>query len=66
MKFGEYVTKLSKLLSDNPQAGDFDVVYAKDSEGNRFDEVRYSPSIGCYDYGTFDDEEGCPNAVCLN
>lgn len=70
MTFKEYIEGLQKLLEENPQCGNYLVVYASDDEGNSFHEVSYSPSTGIYngeDYNFNQDcEEDQTNAVCIN
>lgn len=80
MKFKEYVDELNEYLENNPEIGDYEVVYAKDSEGNDFDKVYYGPSKGVYLDNEFvadcgESEEtikewmedlGSEEAVCIN
>ena len=65
MKLSEYIDKLNKILK---LYGDITCVYAKDSEGNGFDEVYYDPSVGEYDDREFTSSDGeTPiNSVCVN
>lgn len=67
MKFKEYVESLNNLLKERPETGEFDVVAAEDGGGNGFNLVHYGPSVGNYDSDKDEfDEEGDPNAVCVN
>lgn len=71
-KLSEYIENLKDILEEY---GDLDVVYAKDEEGNGFNEVCYTPSVGYYEDREFtsidekdeDDEDDIKiNAVCIN
>lgn len=72
MLFREYVKHINKMLEENPESGEYKVVYASDEEGNHYAELCYPPSIGFHEDGEFvvyskpwdsDDEF---NAVCIN
>lgn len=72
MKLKEYINNLTKELEKYP---DLDVVYAIDSEGNRFHKVSFSPSIGHYNKNDFTQIENFEdyqltekdiNAICIN
>lgn len=71
-KLSEYIENLKDILEEY---GDLKVVYAKDEEGNGFNEVCYAPSVGYYSDREFtstderdDDEDEIEliNAVCIN
>jgi hypothetical protein len=81
MKLKEYVDNLVKLLEDNSEYGELDVVYSKDDEGNGYQGVHYTPTIGSHDVdeGEFipfnedPDVDPCDtctkeeiNAICIN
>lgn len=77
MKLKEYVENLNKLLETNPESAEYEVVYARDDEGNGFRGIYFQPSIGnfngdeYYPEESFEDcfEEGenpVVNAVCIN
>lgn len=70
MKFKEYIKQLKEFLQENPEAANLDVIYAKDAEGNGFDNVHYGPTIGNFEDGDFSEEplDNDPsfNAVCIN
>lgn len=81
MKFKEYLENLNKLAEENPETLDMTVVYAKDDEGNGFQEINYAPSIGNFDHeyhGEFSSQENIAeepeeypediemNAICVN
>lgn len=46
MKLKEYIETLQEFVKQNPQALDYKVIYAKDDEGNGYQEIHYSPSVG--------------------
>ncbi len=67
MKLSEFAKNVNGLLKARPESADFDVVFAKDDEGNGFSLVHYSPSIGNYDKEEREfQEEKEVNAVCIN
>lgn len=76
MKLKEYIENLNKLAQENPKALYYDVVTAKDDEGNSYNQVRYAPSIGFFcerdfkqtDWDEDDNEIELEevNAVCVN
>ena len=49
MNLKEYIEQLQEFVKENPQALEFDVWYAKDDEGNGYQEVYFSPSLKVYD-----------------
>jgi len=72
MKFKEYLDQLNQLGADNPQVLELTVVYSKDEEGNGFNELHYTPTVGHFDgeyNGEFTDEleeDQEVNAICVN
>lgn len=67
----EFLSDLQEFVAENPEALEYTVVTSKDDEGNGYNEIYYTPSIGRYEDGDFeqpedDDEDFTPNAVCLN
>lgn len=70
MKFKEFVSNVNAMLKNRPETGEFDVFCSKDDEGNGFNEIEFTPSVGKMDDGYWysDDEEyhDKPNAVCVN
>jgi hypothetical protein len=67
MKLKEYVKNLNDLLEQMPETADFDVVTSRDDEGNGYNIVHYSPSVGSFDPEDKDfTEEKELNAVCVN
>jgi hypothetical protein len=76
MKFGEYVAQLQEFLEKNPDASEYTTVFSRDDEGNGFNVVHYTATVGNFD-GERDGEfisgdrdmeeyEVEPNAVCIN
>jgi hypothetical protein len=75
MKFGEYLDRANKLVAENPDILDMDVVYASDEEGNSFHKAYTGISLGLYksrefiplsQFEEYEIPETIPNAVCLN
>lgn len=67
MKLKHYVEHLNKLLENNPAAGDMLVVYSSDDEGNDYNTVNFTPTVGYYLDREFEGEDGPDdNAVCIN
>lgn len=75
MKLSEYLDRVNKLVAENPEILDMDVVYASDEEGNSFHKAYTGLSIGLYrsrefiSVNQFEEYEitgTTPNAVCLN
>jgi len=71
MNLKTYTENLNKFLTDNPDAADYTVITAADDEGNGYNEIHYSPSLGHFDSGDFevenvDEEQEESNSVCVN
>ena len=67
MKFKDYAKKINKILKDNPKAGEYEVIYGIDDEGNNFRPVVFEPAMGYKDRDGFKNvSENKPNAVCVN
>ena len=67
MTLNQYIKELQELVLQNPEHGDLEVVYSRDDEGNGFNKVHFGPSKGKFDEDDKDfDQEGEPNAVCVN
>lgn len=69
MKMKEFVDNCVQLLKDNPEIADFDVISSINDEGNAFNEVTFTPTIGLFNDGDFDDvveSTSNLNAVCIN
>ena len=74
MKLRQYLDELNELVEENPAALEYEVVYAKDDEGNGFEETHYGPSMGLFEGSEFtpadvlDEEDRVEdaNSVCIN
>ncbi len=82
MTLKEYVEMLYELVQQNEGYGDLEVVYASDDEGNDFNTVHCTPTLGFYNDREFrtdkyeydewgDEDPGIDsefkiNAVCIN
>ncbi len=74
MKLKEYIEKINKLAEMRPETLEYDVITAKDDEGNGFNIVHNTLTIGHFDgerdgdfiYDEGDGYEEPDNAVCLN
>jgi len=67
VKLREFAENINKLLKERPETAEFDVVSSRDDEGNGFNLVHYSPTVGSYDgeEREFQQEKEL-NAVCIN
>lgn len=75
MKLKEYLENLQKLVQENPEVLDYKVIYAIDDEGNRYQEVEFTPIIGIFEDREFifkdhieewEREESEINSICIN
>lgn len=78
MKFREYLENLQELTKENPEILDMEVIAAIDDEGNGYNEVYYTPTLGIFIDGEFipeNDEKYLEeneytkkdfNAICIN
>jgi hypothetical protein len=77
MTLGDYILSLQELVLLRPEANDFEVIFASDDEGNAYQAVTCTPTIGhCSDEyfkeftAEVDFEEADewinPNCVCIN
>ncbi len=48
MNLKTYIDNLLKLVETNPEALTMEVVYSGDGEGNDYNTVNYTPSLGYY------------------
>ena len=65
MLLKDYLMQLIDLAKENPEALDYEVITAKDDEGNGYCKVHYSPAVGHFSDGEYSNE-GVENVVCLN
>ena len=69
MKFKKYIKTLNKFVKKHPEAKNFNVITSKDDEGNGYNRVHYSPTIGYYDVEGQEFENtgrSEPDSVCIN
>lgn len=76
MKLKEFIKNIEEFVKENPEALEFDVITSIDDEGNRYNEVTYSPIKGYFsgDGDFVGEQEGDEvdldeedfNAVCIN
>ena len=71
MKFKDYVKNLNELLEQRPETAEFTVVTARDDEGNGYNQVYYTPSVGIHTDDDFetedvDEDQDAVNAICVN
>lgn len=68
MKLHDLIQKLSEI---DKKYANLDVIYSSDAEGNSFDEVYYSPTVGFFnkkhkEFLNEIPEDEKANAVCIN
>lgn len=75
MTLKEYLENLNEFIAEHPEALEYEVVTSADDEGNYYNPVHYTPSIGLFEDGEFtqlDNFEECEidnkdaNSVCIN
>jgi hypothetical protein len=81
MKLSEYIKSLQDFVKKDPRNAELTVVYSADDEGNAYQEVHYSPTIGEYipddrEWRAFADDpdqdpedmvdESDINSICIN
>lgn len=69
MTLKEYITHLNKIIEAWPEAENFDLIYAKDDEGNDYQGVSYTPSVVWWDSANQElssEEDGDKRVVCIN
>lgn len=82
MKFKEYLESLNEMAKDDPTILELEVISAKDDEGNGFQKVSWTPTVGMVrgledyyfdefhsdkeDYEEYYEEEFKPNSICIN
>lgn len=49
MTLEKFLENINKLVKENPEILDYEVIYARDDEGNGYQEVAFEPSIGIFD-----------------
>lgn len=75
MTLKEFIKHLNDLVKSHPEALDYQVVTSIDDEGNEFNLVYYSPTLGIYEehefipksvYKELKRKEKETNAICIN
>jgi hypothetical protein len=78
MKLKEYFKKLQNIIKKYPESLEYEVIMSSDDEGNNFQIVNYSPSLGNFkgeyngDWTPLSEEKFFKeqnlkvNAVCIN
>ena len=68
MKLKEFIESLNEIVKENPNSLEMEVICSADDEGNHFNRVYYSPTIGRYNSdGEFESDTILkPNAICIN
>jgi len=74
MKLKDYIKKINKLSEEHPEALEYEVITAKDDEGNGYNIVYNDLTIGHFDgerdgefwYDEGEEYQEEANAVCLN
>ncbi len=68
MKLKNFLENLNEFVKQNPKVLELDVVTSSDDEGNSYNLVHYSPSIGIYEDREFEATEDLDEAdsVCIN
>lgn len=75
MTLEEYLNNLNEFVVEHPEALHYTVVTSADDEGNYYNPVHYSPTLGLFKNGEFthiDNFEDCEldnddaNSVCVN
>ncbi len=66
MKLKEWKDNLDKLIKERPEILEMEMIISKDDEGNGFNIVSYTPTIGEWDKDGDFKQETKNNAICLN
>ena len=66
--FKEYVDQLNRFAKKHPEVANFKAITSADDEGNYYNEVWYTPTIGAFKDGNLETGEDTitPNCVCIN
>lgn len=65
MTLEDFTNNCIKLMKDRPETAEYKVVSSIDSEGNAYNNVYYSPSVGMMnEYDEFYNEEDEESAEC--
>lgn len=70
MRLQEFVQNLQRILTDNPEYSELEVVTAIDEEGNGFNAVGFTPTLGIWEDDSFRElnDANAPKAttICVN
>lgn len=71
MKLKDFLKNINELVKQNKELLELEVVYSVDDEGNEFNKIIFTPTIGTYEDGEFiafkeDSHRGDLNAICIN
>lgn len=68
MTLKEYLDSLNYLVKENPKVLDFEVISSIDDEGKGYNPVIYSPTLGTFEDGEFEDTKDIKkqNSICIN
>jgi hypothetical protein len=77
MTLQEFLENIEKMVGEDPSILELEVITSIDDEGNGFNAVYHSPSLGRYDDNEFksynpsaDEEDTCDreeiNSICIN
>jgi len=76
MKLKDFIENLQEMVKENPKLLEFNVIAAKDAEGNGYEDVYYAPTLGVYDadgefftedyYEDYELSSKDENAICIN
>lgn len=75
MKLKEYLKSLNDFVENNPDCLEYEVISSSDDEGNSFNIVHYSPSLGVFEDREFisieeldeyNRDKSEVNSVCIN
>ena len=66
MTLKQYADLINQFVKQNPDALEFDVIFACDDEGNDFELVHHAVSKGSFSGRDYEMNSEKPNAVCIN
>lgn len=66
MTLKQYADLINQFVKQNPEALEFDVIFACDDEGNNYEKVVCAVSKGYFSGWEYDMNNDNPNAVCIN
>lgn len=68
MNLRKYLEELATLVEQDPRLLDLQLVASADDEGNSYNPVYYTPTVGYFNLEDreFNPEDPNPNAICLN